>query len=147
LNPSAIDIDRIPGFSTNSIPHSKKHHLFIKFNEDVKKTYNADWKEGNDGLYPTKESYEIVSTRKIFFIPLLKLHGYKGKYHNPPEKTDKAALEFTLKICHKPLVSNFWHFEFLVVDAAGNEIKGNGKGYRKTVYSSIRDKIQDIAVF
>ena len=148
MDAGAIDIDRIPGFSTNIIPKSRKEHLFIDFKQDFKKEYTLEWNIGDSGLIPPKLSYDVLWERKRYFIPLLKIHGFKGKYNPHPNKENAPLIEFELKVVHKPLISNYWHFEFAIFGKDG-EIKGasKGKGYRNTIYSSIRAELQEIAIF
>jgi hypothetical protein len=45
LNPSAIDTKRIPGFSTNKIPKSKRSDLNIFFAKEFAPKYLSGWQE------------------------------------------------------------------------------------------------------
>ena len=57
------------------------------------------------------------------------------------------SFNFRVEIVHKPLVANYWHFEFKVI-AENEEIDTiNSKAWRKAICSSIRDRVQEIAVF
>ena len=137
LNPSAIDIKRIHGFSTNKIPKSKRRDLSIVFNEDFLNIYTNQWIEGTDGVIPLKNHFEIDKTRQYYFIQISKIDGYNGTYHNPPNKID-VSFNFRVEIVHKPLVANYWHFEFKVI-AENEEIDTiNSKAWRKAICSSIR---------
>ncbi len=146
LNPSAVEIKRIPGFSTNCIPYSKKEDLFIQFKTEYKEKFNSPWVSGGKGELPPNDSFEIDPTRGIYYIPILQIHGFKEKYNNPPDKI-YPKYEFELKVCHKPLVANYWHFEFQVFDNNGDLIDNMKTGWRKLICSSIRDRLQEIVKF
>jgi hypothetical protein len=49
-------------------------------------------------------------------------------------------------VVHKPLVANYWHFE-LAIDSKHGKIEKVKSGWHKLVCSSIRDKVQEVAIF
>lgn len=145
LSPAAIEVKRIPGFSTNKILHSKKCDLNIQFIKEVSGIFNAGWEEGQAGLFPSLLDFQIDSTRKHYFVKISDIDGYTDKYHNPPGKTDDEFM-FTVKVVHKPLMANYWHFE-LSIDTAHGKIESAKSAWQKVICSSIRDRIQEKAIF
>ena len=59
LNAAVVDLKRLPGFSTNKIPESRRSDLNFKIKDEFKGIYNAAWVEGTNGLRPSKECFEI----------------------------------------------------------------------------------------
>lgn len=145
LSPDVVELNRIPGFSTNCIPASKRVHLFIRIKKEFQDIYGVPWTQGTEGLTPPKDAYEIVSNRKRYFIPILKIHGFKDKYTNPPDKPE-SVFEFEVQVKHAPIISNYWHFEFSVF-ADGKEMPIANAKWKKLICSSICDRIRQIAVF
>lgn len=147
LSAGAIDLERIPHFSTNKIPNSIITDLNICFKSEVKDKYATLWDEGNNGIMPNENEFEFIDNRQHYFIKIEEIHNFIGEYINPPPPDKKQkTYKFTLKIIHKPLVANYWHFEFIIY-ADGQELK-NAKGiWKQLLCSSIRDKIQEVAKF
>lgn len=145
LSASAIEIRRIPGFSTNKIPESKKSDLKIKIKKDFEYPHLNNWVEGTVVERPKKTEFEIVNSRKCYFIPIGRINGFRGEYENVATKSNNKQ-EFELQVCHKPLNANYWHFEFKIL-ANGIEITNVSSAYKKLICSFITDHIQEIAVF
>ena len=149
LSPEAIDIVRLTGYSTNKIPSSQPLDLKIAFTVEkdfANSNYTCDWKEGEDGVTPPNNHWEVIENRQLFFIRISDIDGFSGQYFNPPDRPDKK-FSFTVKVVHKPTKTNYWHFEFYVSNEDGAIERLNTKGWRKTVSSSIVNKIQEVAVF
>lgn len=144
VNVEHIAIERIPGFSSNKIPSSIKEDLYIKFTEEYKSVYNAEWNEGQFCNIPDASHYDIVSNRDVYYLSINLFHGFVEKYQKGGVKGD---LFFKLEVVHKPLMANFWHFEFRVVDADDKEIKNIGSKWKELLCSSIRDRVHQYAEF
>jgi hypothetical protein len=146
LNPEAIDVDDIPGFSTNKIPKSTISDLDIVIHSEYKKSYNCAWEEGTAGIRPDKSHFYLDMSRQKYYIKVSSVDGFSQEYLS----TDKnpKTLTFVLKVCHAPLIVNYHHFEFKVF-ANGVEIKrGKTKtGYKRIICALIRAKVQSVAVF
>ena len=145
LNPSAIEIKRIPGFSTNKIPSSKPSDLDIEIKEDYKVQFLSPWTEGAHGKCPSKEEFIIDNTRQHYFLMIGNINGLVGQYENPPGKEDKKY-KFELQVSHRPLECNYWHFEFIVI-ANGVEITNANSGWKKLICSTVIDRIQEVSIF
>ena len=145
LNPGAIVVERIPGFSTNKIPHSIPSDLYIVFPKESLEKYGKEWQPGIDGEKPDEGEYSIDDTRNYFLVRTSDINKYAENYQNPQNPDE--LLSFTVYLIHKPLVSNYWHFELSVKDAQNNEIKNAGAKWKKSVCSTIRSRMQDTAVF
>ena len=144
LSAGAIDVKRIPGFSTNKIPGSIPCNLNIEIKKDFQSIYLSPWLPGDIVQRPSKKEYNIDNTRQHYFFLIGKLNGLAGDYENPPGS--KTQYKFNLEVCHKPLCSNYWHFEFKVI-ADGVEIVNMSAKWKKLIYSTIRDTIQESSVF
>jgi hypothetical protein len=148
LNIHLIEVKRIPGFSTNKIPASKKRDLYLEFTEkQYNSMYGAAWSEGQEGLVPHKTHYDFTIKRKLYFIPIKQIHDFKGEYRNGNNPAGAPALQFTVQVIHKPLLSNYWHFEFKVLDNLMTEIITANSAWKKQICSSISSKVQEIAIF
>jgi len=144
LNPFAIDVHRIPRLSSNKIPGTEKIDLYISFEKEFKDVYNADWLEGADGLTPPNHTYKVISNRQIFYVPIGKIHDHEDEYINP---NTNITHNYKITVRHQPLLSNYWHFDLFVIDTSNqNELTYNRK-WEKKIYSLIRERIQEIAVF
>jgi hypothetical protein len=142
LNQDAIEIKRIPGFSTNKLPQSKIRDLFIKFiNTSI---YNGSWQVGEKSQRPKSSDYEYKTDRNYYFLKIEDFISYSDAYEHSSKKNYK--FEFQLKIVHKPLISNYWHFEFDVQSFHGN-ITNDNAAWKRIVLSSIRDRIQEKSIF
>lgn len=149
LNLGAIEVNRIPGFSTNKLPKSKKQDLNIKFKKEFIDKYTANWIEGENGLPPPSHTFNIDYSRQHYFIKISQINGFTDNYKIPSNKKNipDFSAPFEVFVCHKPTVSNYWHFEFKVM-ANGEEIKSiDSKAWRKLICSSISDRIQEVALF
>src|SRR5258706_1649374 len=58
LNLSAINIKRIPGFSTNKLPPTNKWYLNIQFKKEFSNPYLNEWNKDEDGVYPLRDHYD-----------------------------------------------------------------------------------------
>jgi hypothetical protein len=145
LDASAIDLKRIPGFSSNKIPESLASDLNIAFNEGYPAIYNAPWSEGATALLPDDGHFQILKNRTHYFIKISEINGFSGSYYNPPDD-NRTIYNFTVNIVHKPLMANYWHFEIFISSPDHKIVSSDGK-WRQLICSSIRDRIQEIAVF
>ena len=149
LNLGAIEVNRIPGFSTNKLPKSKKQDLNIKFKKEFVEIYTARWIEGDEGLLPPLHTFNIDYSQQHYFIQISQIDGFTDTYKIPSNKKNipDFSAPFEVLVAHKPTVSNYWHFEFKVM-ANGEEIESiDSKAWRKLICSSISDRIQEVAVF
>lgn len=144
LNASAIDINRIPGFSTNKIPGSTIIDLNIEFDKQFSHLYIKSWHEGDIGIMPEDNHFQFNQERKHYFLRIADMQ-FTDEYLNPPDKTD-IVYKYTVNVEHKPLVSNYWHFE-LTVTSPDHIINNSSGAWRKLICSGIRDRIQEKAVF
>ena len=149
LSAEAIETKRLPGFSTNKLPHSLSSDLKIAFicEKGIKDNYTKEWNEGEEGICPDDAHWQLEEDRKIYYFRIGDIDGFSGDYQNPPtEKGDEY--KFFVQVIHKPTMTNFWHFEFYISNDRKEAIDVlNDKGWRKTVSSAIRSKLQEIAVF
>lgn len=145
LSQEAIDVKRIPGFSCNKIPESTSFDLTIKFIDEFAHIYNADWQVGTDGIVPDDAHFQIIQDRQLYYFKVKNINGFTDTYQNPPDKTENKYV-FTVVIVHKPLASNYWHFEF-EIQSNHNIIGNTSSAWKKLVCSTIRDRVQEIAVF
>jgi hypothetical protein len=134
----------IPGFSTNKIPSSLNSDLQIAFNDDVKKHYRQDWQEGVLCERPPNEHFHYVPTRKLYYLPIGQINNFTDKYRAPEAAIDSR---FRVRVVHKPLIANFWHFELEVLDAAETPIKYSTSVWKRPIFSVILDQIHNMAVF
>jgi len=104
----------------------------------------TDWTTGEDGKYPDKNQYVFDRGRKHYFLRIGDFHNYKNTYQHASKKGN--AFEFSLKIVHKPLIANFWHFEFATHSEHG-EVVDTSAAWKKLICSSILDRIQEKAFF
>jgi hypothetical protein len=147
LDAAAIDIARIPGFSTNKIPESKVSDLNICFIGDRARYFNyTSWNLGENGVMPTNEDFKTDEDRNNYFIQIYNISEFTDEYHNPPHDESKVYT-FTVYVVHKPLIANYWHFELSVVSDANHNLAVNSGKWRGLVFSLIRDRVQDKAVF
>jgi hypothetical protein len=144
LNPAAIQIKRIPGFSTNKVPPSKKWYLNIQFHSAFTNLYRTLWNEGEPGVYPEKNHFTFNRKRNCYYLKIADMDQYKDLYQYPANSENN--FEFELGIIHQPLIANYWHFEFEVNSQHGKVEKGD-KGWQKLVCSMVRDRVQDKAKF
>jgi hypothetical protein len=93
---------------------------------------------------PPKGHFGFDKTRQHYFLKIGKIDGYHDTYNNPPDKKT-IDYTFTLRVVHRPLMSNYWHFEFLIETEHG-DLQYNSK-WQKLICSSIRDHIQQVAIF
>lgn len=146
LDAGVIEINRIPGFSTNKIPESVINDLNILFIGDNANFFNrTGWIVGEEGAIPNSDDFKFQDDRLHYFIKILDINGHTDEYHNPPDK-EQTIYNFTVHVVHKPLVANYWHFE-LNVTSPDHNLSTTGGKWRELVFSAIRDKIQEIAVF
>lgn len=144
LDAAAIEINRIPGFSTNKIPSSKRKDLNIFFKEGLAKQYNQDWQAGTKGITPEAEHFSRDKSRQHYFIKISSIHGYSETYNSVSVKG--KVHQVVINVLHKPLVANYWHFEFSVlIDDV--EIKNTGSSYKKLACNLISTRIQEVAKF
>ena len=144
LDAGAINLKRIPGFSTNKIPKSKKWDLFIQIKEDFEEKYLAKWPGKTDGLYPGKGEYEFLVTRQLYFLKIGHFNNLSGEYAHPNDKNKK--FNFKLKVVHKPLMANYWHFEFQVDSDHGTVVKTKAE-WQRLICANIRGHVQEKAIF
>ncbi len=144
LNLSAINIKRIPGFSTNKLPPTKKWYLNIQFKKEFSNPYLNEWNKDEDGVYPLRDHYDFITDRGHYFLKAREINGAEGGYTYPVDSQN--SFTFTLFIVHKPLVSNFWHFEFDITSPHGR-IEKTSAAWHKLICSVIIDTIQEKAVF
>ncbi len=145
LSVAAIDLDRIPGFSTNKIPSSKKQDLKIYFPKPLGVQYEQSWTGGENAIAPSLNHFDIDYSRQLYFFQICKINGFTDTYQNPPNKPDNN-FSFRVKIVHRPLKANFWHFE-IEVDSDHGIVAKNKAAWHKIICSSIRDRLQEISVF
>jgi hypothetical protein len=146
LNPMAIDVKRLSGFSNNKIPGSAVKDLNICILQKYKKSLGAHWIEGSSGIKPQWYQFQYDNSRQHFFMRIGDLHNYSDKYTKPSGSTNEY--KFTLIIIHVPLNSNFFHFEFKFLDKDSEEIKKiEEKGWTKAISASIMDHVQHCALF
>lgn len=145
LDAGAIDIKRIPGLSTNKIPESHISDLDIRFvGLNASHLNFTGWRPGDNGQVPSDDDFEVID-RNHYFIQIAEINNFTGDYQNPSD--DKSNVyQFTVTVVHKPLIANYWHFELFVSSPNHEFTTTNGK-WRGLVYSAIRVKIQDKAVF
>jgi hypothetical protein len=144
LNGGVIDLARIPGFSNNKIPNSIPEDLNIKFKPDFIKTYTAEWIEGEDGITPLNDHFE-VNDRQHYFLIISDIDDYSDEYYNPP--TDLSThYVFTVRVIHKPLKANYWHFELLIT-SPNHKIHRADPVWRNNICSAIRARIVRKAKF
>lgn len=150
LDAGHIKMNLLPHYSTNKIPPTIDIDLDIEFNKDVKKIYLSPWEEGEDGVIPLDEHFSYNGYRKHFFMLIDKLDGHKGKIIRTDKKNKEFDFVFELKIVHKPLKANLWHFEFEVNTSDGMlkniEVKKK-ESYHYAIGSKIRSHIRQIAKF
>lgn len=144
LNAGAIDINRIPGFSTNKIPNSTVLDLSIEFEKQYSHLYIKSWHEGDDGIIPDVNHFQFNQDRNHYFLKIQDIQ-FSSEYFNPPDRTG-TTYKYTVKVEHKPLVSNYWHFELVVTSPDHLIISASG-AWRRLICSGIRDRIQEKAVF
>lgn len=146
LDIDAIEIIRIPGFSTNKIPDSIESDLNICFIGDNSDYFNyTAWQLGEDGSHPANDDFELKNDRNHYFIQISKIDGYSSTYNNPPDKIH-LNYNFTLKVTHAPLVANYWHFQFDIKSDHG-ALERAKSAWQKLICSKIRVKIQEIVDF
>jgi hypothetical protein len=146
LDYSAIPLKRLPGCSSNKIPNSKPTDLYIEFKSEFAHLYKPHWIEGEDGLIPDNNHFERNENRNIFFIKIGDIHNLKDSYSHPTDKT-KPVYSFIVKVIHKPLVSNYWHFELIIKSDSHQEIKSSDPKWREKICTTIMDEIQEKAIF
>jgi hypothetical protein len=144
LDAGAIDLKRIPGFSTNKIPKSKKRDLYIRIKKEFEDRYLSEWLGKVDGKYPAEGEYEFLATRQLYFIRIGDFNNLSGEYQHPNDKNKKCS--FQLKVVHKPLMANYWHFEFHVNSTHGAILKTKAD-WQKVICAAIRGQVQEKAVF
>ena len=145
LSQSAIDLSKIPSFSTNKIPDSVPNDLNIFFERDFISIYNVAWHEGEDGTIPENSHFSFVENRNHYFIKISNIDNFGDHYQNPPTD-DSIQYEFIVHVVHKPLVSNYWHFE-LSITSPDHVIIDTKGAWKKLICSSIRKQIQEKAEF
>ncbi len=152
LSSSAVDVASLAGFSTNKIPSSHPKDLKINFvcDKEMRSRYLAPWQVGIDGLVPENEEWEYREDRQLYFFKAVDVDGLVGDFNNPPDKPNKK-FEFTLRIVHKPTMTNYWHFEFLITTnetAEPRQIKKmDDTGFRRVIGSKIIACLQETADF
>lgn len=144
LSPLAIEIKRLPGYSTNKIPDSKSCDTQIAFASHCKSKYNRNWHGKKRGIYPSRLDYTLDLNGKQFFIPIRLIDNYSEAISTAAKPVQTK--HFRVKVVHKPTWTNYSHCELFIFDVStGNEIRYESKGWRHAVLSSIRDKVQEIA--
>lgn len=139
-----IDISRLPGLSHNKIPPSKTLDIFLVVSKDEK--YLEYWEEGSivSKVLRSHCYYDVIN-RNYFFIRIGDLI-YSDSYHKTV-KQKKINHPFSVSPIHKPLNSNYSHFE-LEISADHTTISNlRSKGWRKILGNSIRDRYKDLAYF
>jgi len=141
LNGGAVNLHRLPHFSSNKIPHSVPSDLNIKINDNVEHIYLQDWNAGMNGVVPQRNDFDYDNMRTHYFLQISKINGHVDGY----EKNDKH-LEYQVNLIHKPTVSNYWHFEFTIT-SEGKEVNYKQRQWINDILGSIRGHIVKKAVF
>lgn len=110
INGGAVDVNRIPGFSTNKIPDSVPEDLNIKFKDTHRNNYVVEWYPGINGIMPPNDHFDIIDDTRYYFLRIEDIEFSDGSYKHADNLN--KDYNFSLKVIHKPLVSNYWHFEF-----------------------------------
>lgn len=127
-------------YSVNKLPPSNYDDVKIKIN---KNECLEDWKEGENGVRPNENEFEIIEEINYFLIQIKDVDNYGISIES---KSNPSILNFKLSIKHKPLKANYAHFEFQVVDKDGNVVEKKGKAFwRKVLVSRLRSKIIRVA--
>ncbi|MCF8420353.1 MAG: hypothetical protein K9G63_15845 [Melioribacteraceae bacterium] len=110
LQADAIELKRVPGFSTNKIPFSVIDDIKFRVTNGEKNKY---WNPGDDPAVISDEDYEYLPDRKFFFLKISDIYAVDAKatrYDQKKKHEYEVNLEIT--VSHKPTISNYWHCEF-----------------------------------
>ena len=141
LNALAITIR--PFSSSNKIPKSKGEDLEIEIIKAVKNVYGQPWNPKKNGLKPKKSEFNFTACNYCL-VPIWALHNHKGNYEKII-KNQNTYFEFSVQVCHRPTVANYWHFELDIYDGDGIIIEQTKRAWEKMICSEIFSRIQQTA--
>lgn len=146
LSALAIEEIRIPGYSTNKIPPSLSEDINIILLNTAKSL--QPWNPGDDVYMPEDNEFTINTNRQKFFIRIVDICGYEGKYPFPANEK-KNKFNFIVSVIHKPLKSNYAHFELQIsyFDSQNKSQSKTSKKSQKLINATIRSKLIEIAQF
>lgn len=128
-----IQTREFPRFSTNKLPPSKETDLLIQFNEDTKDKYQELWMEGNECAVPRNEEFILNNDRQIYYLKIGTFNNFSDKY-----TINDIVFKFRIEVVHKPIVANYWHFQFAIYKDDGSVLdKFESKGWHKSIRNSI----------
>ncbi|SKC73587.1 hypothetical protein [Ohtaekwangia koreensis] len=128
------------GFSTYFFGEFLNDHIKYKTKT---RTY---WKEG-DACLKSKDVKYTNESSLVFplYFKLKDCHELKIPLKKTENKLTQTVMS-TLLVKHRPMLDNYWHFEFVVFDESGTEIdSSNLKEYhKKSALEFVEDQIMTL---
>lgn len=122
--------------------------LYSKFSEvDFKyqitnQYFNNIWDFENTIEKPKhSDDFEISEEYSVYFLNISDVKGIEIPFEKQEGK-NKINYKSKTMVCHVPTNCNYWHFEILWVDDAGNIIKRKSTSWNNALTSTIKSVIR-----
>lgn len=149
LSPNAVDGIEFFRLSTNSIPPSERHDVFVKPTIEGAGNY---WKPGVPIPQLAEITFEILGDQTSFLFKISDIQLFKDKipYNKNKEKLKEPMIEFSFVIEHKPLVCNYCHYESKILYGEEGAVKAQKfkeDTYRAAIVHCLQQKFEEVVKF